>query len=902
MAWAVRVSCVGGGARRTGTGAALSPSLVVTAEHVIRDIEAVDIRTASGDVLSFVVSDRDKDLDVATLVPGETESRRIAAESLVVPRLLWRGRWPAANSGTEIWAESVTDEPDTARRMNVSIRPGNPGERRVQFDVTGGRKGVMRGHSGGPVLEFTGDPDIPPWIFGVVRARDEEARGQRTRSDGTIELADASGVGWMVPMDRVAARFPEVATLVETPVERSPEWLTHWQPRSRGVGNATADGYFYAGNHDAYGRLHQHLAAGQPGLLVVTGERSRGKSALLARVVVLSCHRYITSLGADAQNAGAGYEPLTVPVDVAVVARDLGPDQIAGKVAEQLGRQAETVHELLASLQRGRSAPVIVIDAVDESADPRAVVASLIVPLAESGATLAIGLHRYLRSAVPRESAVWVNLDGDYEDVDALPKYVSLRLQHSGRYGSSESQRVAAAVAARAKGNFLMADLAGRILARREPIDTRTPGWQRQLPQNLHEALRVYVERFPNRPKTLALLQPLAHARGDGLTLEPGTVWLATANALRGGQVGVLTHDDLHEVARHAPDYLLTDSSSGPHRLFHEGLAKALQTVIAEDFIAMTAASSPFDGGIVEQEISRADERFTSTLLNLLPARDAPASAYEALDPYLLRHIATHLADHGWAAELLTRPGLLLMADQATVRSALVRGARTFPDSLGPARVAAVYALGRPHRTHRARAAALCGALRRQSCTTAAADVGQSSGQLPYELLCGPPLPPLVATIADAHSQSIRGLTVTDDGEEPLLITGGDDGALRSWTLAGDPGRLQVPDAHLGPIVLVGTLDIDGERLVITFGDDGAVRSWTLGGDRGRLQIDKAHARSIDAATITTGRHEGLLITCGNDRELRTWTPTGEQHRPEIRSTHSRSITSVGVFSLSGSR
>jgi hypothetical protein len=54
--------------------------------------------------------------------------------------------------------------------------------------------------------------------------------------------------------------------------------------------------------------------------------------------------------------------------------------------------------------------------------------------------------------------------------------------------------------------------------------------WTDQIPDDLTDAFRKYLGDFGDkREPVLALLHPLAHARGDGLMVEPpdGTSWAA---------------------------------------------------------------------------------------------------------------------------------------------------------------------------------------------------------------------------------------------------------------------------------------------------------------------------------------------------------------------------------------
>ena len=65
MTWALQVTSELG----RGTGVAISPTLVLTAEHVVRGATAVQVRATSGKTITFsaLPSDQDAALDVALL-------------------------------------------------------------------------------------------------------------------------------------------------------------------------------------------------------------------------------------------------------------------------------------------------------------------------------------------------------------------------------------------------------------------------------------------------------------------------------------------------------------------------------------------------------------------------------------------------------------------------------------------------------------------------------------------------------------------------------------------------------------------------------------------------------------------------------------------------------------------
>ena len=331
----------------------------------------------------------------------------------------------------------------------------------------------------------------------------------------------------------------------------------HWEPRSRGVATVGERGFFFSGREVAYERVRGHLVEGS-GLLVVTGSRGSGKSASLARALVLGCRRYLTLLGDLGEEAVAGYALPGRAVDAAVLARGKPVAAVAGEIGEQLGLGRIAADELVSTLLRDEISPAVVVDAVDESADPGSLLRELLVPLAHSGARVAVaGLRRRVRLQ-PSEAGRVVVDQPPFRDEQALVEYVRRRLAGGGVYPDEDEARlVAAAVGQAADGLFLVAEVVARTLAR-SPVDTSVPGWEARLPRDATEAFAEYLERFDDqRRRVLALLHPLALARGDGLDLDPGTLWLTAANALRWRDLALFERDDLYRARQQADDYLL---------------------------------------------------------------------------------------------------------------------------------------------------------------------------------------------------------------------------------------------------------------------------------------------------------------------------------------------------------
>ncbi len=79
------------------------------------------------------------------------------------------------------------------------------------------------------------------------------------------------------------------------------------------------------------------------------------------------------------------------------------------------------------------------------------------------------------------------------------------------------------------------------------------------------------------------------------------------------------------------------------------------------------------------------------------------------------------------------------------------------------------------------------------------------------------------STVIDAHSGAILALAAVEHDGEPLILSAGGDGALRSWRLDGSAGPLDQPEAHRDPIGALEAVEHDGRTLILTAGSAGTI-------------------------------------------------------------------------------
>ena len=264
----------------------------------------------------------------------------------------------------------------------------------------------------------------------------------------------------------------------------------------------------------------------------MTGPRGHGKSAVLAHVLAGACPRYRTLVVAsDPQAACLESYGLTGPVDAAALGRGSALD-VARELAQHLGFAPGGAQELIDRVGRERPGCRIVVDAVDESADPDSLMRELLVPLSEHAAVAIGSLARYVEWQAP-STATWIDLaDTRYGD-DAIPGYVRAASKTARRTPSAP--RSNSSRGRRTRQRKLPRRRARHPRPCRPRPDRYEPAWlARAAARQRHRRIRAYLARFGTRAdqeRMIALLAPLAHARSESLTLPtPGvpSAWLAS--------------------------------------------------------------------------------------------------------------------------------------------------------------------------------------------------------------------------------------------------------------------------------------------------------------------------------------------------------------------------------------
>ncbi|MCA1676760.1 MAG: peptidase C14 caspase catalytic subunit p20, partial [Actinobacteria bacterium] len=405
---------------------------------------------------------------------------------------------------------------------------------------------------------------------------------------------------------------------------------------------------WFTGRHQALRDLGRWLRDdAAPCACVVTGLAGSGKTALLGMIAALSDPDQAPSvpkhgLPREFMVANSG---ITESIATVIDAGGMASEQVRDGIAAAAGLQARSVQELIDGLNRRGGDPVVVlIDTVDDAADPPGLISYLLAPLisrCRDSIRLLLGTRTHLLNRLGKPDG------GRYQEIDLDSKRyadpVSIRAYTrrillakdlldtdytpSGIYQTVSLEHLDAvtrAIAAAAGTSFLVARIAATTEATSpslpDPTDRR---WLTSLPRRAGEAMRRDLELRLNEHAVTAaeLLLPLAYAQGRGLPWED--IWPRLANALSPGRD--YGNDDLVWLRRAAGSYALENLVDGRsvYRLYHRALAEYL-----------------LDGRdqVAEHRV------ITKTLLSLVPPRVGGGRDWAPAHPYSRTHLATHAA------------------------------------------------------------------------------------------------------------------------------------------------------------------------------------------------------------------------------------------------------------------
>ncbi|WP_146060337.1 hypothetical protein [Amycolatopsis sp. CA-128772] len=669
----------------------------------------------------------------------------------------------------------------------------------------------------GTLLSGPGRPRLAT-VHTFVQVCARYAAGHKPRIE--LDPADIATLRWTRLHERVGPGR------VTGSSERSVHDLTlstHWDPRARGVERAARPGWFFTGRRAALVELSGWLTSAPPGqanVRIITGGPGSGKSGLLARLVTLSDagYRRVNSppIAADdpLQELSCGV------IDVAVHARRKTTTAVIGEIAAGVTHSVDDVDQLIDALLARAAGAVIVVDAVDESAEPLGLARALrrvATETADIGVQLLIGTrpggprHRILQAlgvSPPDGDPTVINLDDERYLAHAdLAEYVRRRLLARGATESPELDMLAARIADSAHPSFLIAQLVTRSVTVQGDH-----GQRGSFPATVDQAMDEYLATagtLAEQDRLEDLLRPLAYARGEGLPHDHAGIWprLATALAMPGREY---TSADVSGLLSGDADYLIetvVDEEATYYRLYHEALAERLRE---------RDQPRPFEARHIVYEALQA----------AIPRDGEMQADWSIAHPYLRKCLPGHAAAADTLRPLLDDVGFLVHADPPSLAAALGPQHWLRPGA------AQVYRHVLPwlHDCTTAERAAILLLAARTGGQERFAD-RLMNGRLrpaftvPWAAVRSEP----TSLTLGRHENWVTAVaTGTLDGT-PIALSGTHDGVIQGWDLLTGIALGPPIDAHKGPVNVLSIVAADqGMVLGVSGSWDRDIRVWDL--------------------------------------------------------------------------
>jgi len=714
-----------------------------------------------------------------------------------------------------------------------------------------------------------------------------------------IGAADGSGEARFIPNLHREAPGSQPAWL-GAPADRASQWLAsdiaeHWLPRARGAGLSSDPGSYFSGRTAVLRSIVAWLDNPEADhrARVITGAPGSGKSAVLARLVVLSHPEHRQSIPTTGVHAST--VPRQGSIHVAIHARNRDLPDIVAMLATELGwPHLSTADQLLDAIGADPKPRVIAMDGIDEANDPVQLFKRLIRPLLQRSARLDVRLLLAARTPLIKElgsRAAIFDLDNPAFLVeDDLADYALKILLAQDEpevttpyRGNRElAVRLARAIARRASPVFLIARMAARSLASAQaPVSMSATAWQQLLPDTVGQAFDAYLERFgEHESRVRDLLRPLAWAEGNGLPWEQ--IWAPAARAMSGGTA--YSNDDIRWLHSVASAYIVESTSGGRsvYRLYHQALADHLRS-------GMTDA--------------QAHSHLVRALLGTVPSGSDGCPDWSSAHPYILANLATHAGGAGLLDEIVADASYLLRAEPDRLLRAFANTHH------GVAVIQSVYQrnVHRLRETHSAEAAAYMALSARQHGADALAeDFSRFAGDVLWSARWARCRRGQPYRQAGRHDGPANAVVLTHVYDRPTIVSAGADGLLRTWDIArgtatGDPLR---GSGHAVRALLKARLN--GRPGVVSGDDGGILHFWDLLHRRAAGDPLPAHQGAVRALALHSWGETDLIFSGGDDGaihrfEARMIVASGEPLVRPIAGLHRRTRRSA-VTALAMSR
>lgn len=747
-------------------------------------------------------------------------------------------------------------------------------------------------------------PNVDHVLLSHLRAQLDLAIPGFSASDAQVRTASTSVLRRLRSEDEIVSGDWETvqAILQDLPSD----FRDHLLPKARGC-DINEFAWHFQGREEELAAICDFARGASPGVLLVTGPPGGGKSALIGQFVMLANPRLRNSLIAAGNLAAPTLLPPDDVVDLGLHLVGLGVQQVVDRLGHFAGSRSlgseqgsldhkaywpsdadrlrpgqgqgafksrasvgDALDSVLALLQRYNGMLTIVIDGLDEAAEPIPIAQTVLRRLAGlTNVRLIIGTRRGVterldtpfrgdEDLIQALGPIYRRLDIEGDPV-AVENYVTRRLEAGPpRIPPASVARIASEIAS-AGQPFLFARLATTelafIAAAAQGDDNTAAGITPEDPRvaallaaDFRGVFEFALARFS--PSTRMLLKGLAYSLGRGVPRRGGT-WRALAVAASDEDAGPrLDQTAIDLLLKEAAPYITVDGEFGQdafrlaHRLFVEHFLSNDSAVHAK-FVALV--------------VKDVNERPTSAV-----------SPWARVNAYVARYLPDHARLGDQLELVMSRDDCVDNIDQDALASAIL-GTHFGRGELPTKAEAAI----------RIRSLEVSTAVRRGLARSSVAAFRnrqvfdrRSLNDDSWRPVATMGMLPAINIVLASCETSMQTLAATSPSDgSALLAAGGSDGSIRIWDL---DNASQVGDAFSGhdgatTSLAFGTL-ANGQTILVSAGTDGSVRLWdpVSGRERGRPLVRNSRPIvSVSLCLLPDGRT--LLAAGGADGVIELW-------------------------------
>jgi WD40 repeat protein len=719
----------------------------------------------------------------------------------------------------------------------------------------------------------------PEAVVGAVNAMLNDSQQAQylcvtPRSDDRVEL---------LPNPRFKPDRPEGLGLAD-----------HWIPKAQG-GSLDSRASYFTGRERA---LHELIAwlsepKGDGKARVVIGSADCGKSALLARLVLLSDAEQHVEDGALA-NVRADTIPPVGCIDLRIHAHGKTRADVATEIGKPLNiPDGRPIDDIVATLKARTERFTVVVDALDEAKDPETIAFLLrkIAPLAAVRLLVATRPDTAQSQGGQRfeglgNNTVELDLDSPkFLGRSDLEDYLTRRLlavEEPNRHTPYRGRRdlvepLAKAVAARCGRLFFVAQLVADALIEAEQPLTTKQAESLDFPATVGAAFENYLDRFDevhdlSKATAVDLLRPLAYGEGAGIPF--GNIWPSMATALADSEY---VAKDIVKLNQYAGSFVIESLEDGQsvYRLYHAALADHLRA---------------------ERNVAHDQERIVQALIALVPARQGDRKHWLNANPYIKTHLASHAAAGRVLDALVTDPGYLAAADPIRLVPALA----TLAD--GRAREIANVYRRIAHELPMAEPLERMALIHLVACEEALALALDLELSLATAWRCrwARWMPSAPNRILGRHAGSVLTVALAEVDGEPVVVSGSADNTVRLWDPRTGQPRGEPLTGHTKPVNAVALGEVDGEPVVVSGSFDRTVRLWDARTGRPRGKPLTGHTSLVNAVTLGEVDGEPVVVSGSADKTVRLWDVRTCRPRGEPLTGHTKPVNAVALGEVDG--